>query len=66
MLQATVTAFAQALMRAEADAVCGAGYGHRRDEWINSRKTRWDGTRQVACFFKRVLHQHGYLPCRPG
>ena len=32
LLRAMVTTFAQALMGAEADAVCGAGYGERSDE----------------------------------
>ncbi|MET7952303.1 transposase [Micromonospora sp. NPDC005324] len=46
VLQAMVKAFAQALMSAEADAVCGAGYGQRSDERVNSRNgyrvREWD------------------------
>jgi transposase-like protein len=32
-----VATFAEALMSAEADAVCGAGYGERSPERMNSR-----------------------------
>jgi putative transposase len=37
LLRAMVTTFAQALMSAEADAVCGAGYGERSQERTNTR-----------------------------
>ena len=37
VLQALVKAFADALMSAEADALCGAGYGERSAERTNSR-----------------------------
>jgi putative transposase len=37
VLQAMVAAFAQALMSAEADAICGARYGERSPERTNSR-----------------------------
>ena len=37
VLQAMIKTFAQALMSAEADAICGAGYGQRSDERVNSR-----------------------------
>ena len=37
LLRAMVTTFAQALMGAEADAVCGAGYGERSGERTNTR-----------------------------
>jgi putative transposase len=41
-----VTAFAEALMSAEAEAVCGAGYGERSDERRNTRngyrRREWD------------------------
>jgi len=30
LLRAMLQTFAEALMSADADAVCGAGYGHRR------------------------------------
>lgn len=37
VLRAMVKTFADALMFAEADAVCGAGYGERSRERSNSR-----------------------------
>jgi putative transposase len=37
LLRAMVTTFAEALMGAEADAVCGAGYGERSEERRNIR-----------------------------
>ena len=50
-----VKTFADALMSAEADAVCGAAYGERSDERINSRNgyrpREWDtraGTVELA------------------
>ncbi len=55
LLQARVKTFAQALMSAEADALCGAGYGERSDERVNSRNgyraRDWDtraGTVELA------------------
>ena len=38
LLRAMIKAFADALMSAEADAVCGAVYGQRSDERVNSRQ----------------------------
>ncbi len=37
MLRALVKDFAEALMSAEADALCGAGYGERTPERVNRR-----------------------------
>lgn len=37
LLRNMMSTFIQALMSAEADAVCGAGYGERSDERVNSR-----------------------------
>ncbi len=37
LLREMVTTFAETLMGAEADAVCGAAYGERSDERVNSR-----------------------------
>src|ERR1043166_8330729 len=37
LLRAMVKDFAQALMSADADAVCGAGYGERSPERVNRR-----------------------------
>jgi hypothetical protein len=46
LLREMVRSFAQALMGAEADAVCGAGYGERSDERTNTRNgyrhREWD------------------------
>ena len=46
LLRAMVTTFAEALMSAEADAVCGAGYGERSAERTNTRngyrRREWD------------------------
>jgi transposase-like protein len=55
LLRSMLTTFIDALMSAEADAVCGAGYGQRSAERVNSRNgyrpRDWDtrtGTLQVA------------------
>jgi transposase-like protein len=55
LLRAMVKTFAEALMSAEADAVCGAPYGQRSDERVNSRNgyraREWDtraGTVELA------------------
>lgn len=55
LLQAMVRTFAEALMSAEADAVCGAGYGQRGPDRVNSRNgyrpREWDtraGTIELA------------------
>ncbi len=55
VLRAMVKTFAEALMSAEADAVCGAPYGERSEERVNSRNgyraREWDtraGTVELA------------------
>src|SRR5215211_3055508 len=55
MLRAMIKTFADALMSAEADAVCGAAYRQRSDERVNSRNgyrpREWDtraGTVELA------------------
>jgi len=55
VVQGLVKTFAQALMGADADAVCGAGYGERSPERVNSRNgyraREWDtraGTIELA------------------
>jgi transposase-like protein len=55
VLRAMVKTFADALMSAEADAICGAPYGQRSDERVNSRngyrQREWDtraGTVELA------------------
>jgi putative transposase len=55
LLRAMVKTFADVLISAEADAICGAPYGQRSDERVNSRNgyrtQEWDtraGTVQLA------------------
>ncbi|MDG6110523.1 IS256 family transposase [Dactylosporangium aurantiacum] len=55
LLRSMVKSFAEALMSAEADAVCGAEYGERSDERVNQRngyrQRAWDtraGTVELA------------------
>jgi transposase-like protein len=55
LLRAMVQNFAEALMGAEADALCGAGYGERTPERLNRRngyrEREWDtrvGTIELA------------------
>src|SRR3954452_4760195 len=55
LLRSMLSTFVQALMSAEADSVCGAGYGERSDERTNSRNgyraREWDtraGTVELA------------------
>lgn len=66
VLAAMVTAFANAMMSAEADAVCGAAYGQRSDDRVNSRNgyrpRTWDtraGTIELAI---PKLRQGTYFP----
>jgi putative transposase len=66
LLRAMVKTFADALMSAEADAVCGAAYGQRSAERVNSRNgyrpREWDtraGTVQLAI---PKLQQGSYFP----
>jgi transposase-like protein len=66
LLRAMLTTFVQALMGAEADAVCGAGYGVRSEERTNTRNgyraREWDtraGTVELAI---PKLRQGSYFP----
>src|SRR4051794_19268088 len=66
LLRAMVKTFAEALMSAEADAVCGATYGERSDERVNQRNgyraREWDtraGTIELAV---PKLRQGSYFP----
>jgi putative transposase len=66
LLRAMVTTFAEALMSAEADAVCGAGYGERSDQRVNTRngyrRREWDtraGSIELAI---PKLRQGSYFP----
>jgi transposase-like protein len=66
LLRAMVTTFAEALMGAEADAVCGAGFGERSSERTNTRngyrRREWDtraGSIELAI---PKLRQGSYFP----
>jgi len=66
LLRAMVSTFVQALMGAEADAVCGAGYGERSEERVNTRngyrRREWDtraGSIELAI---PRLRQGSYFP----
>ena len=66
LLRAMVTTFAEALMGAEADAVCGAGYGERNGERRNTRngyrRREWNtraGSIELAI---PKLRQGSYFP----
>src|SRR5215469_13428861 len=66
LLRAMVTAFAEVLMSAEAEAVCGAGYGERSDERVNTRngyrRRQWD-TRAGSIELAIPKLRHGsYFP----
>ena len=66
LLRAMVTSFAQALMGAEADAVCGAAYGERSEERTNTRngyrRRDWD-TRAGSISLAIPKLRHGsYFP----
>src|SRR5919199_3419430 len=66
LLRAMVRTFAEALMSAEADAICGAPYGQRSEDRVNSRNgyrvREWDtraGTVELAI---PKLRQGSYFP----
>lgn len=66
MVREMVAAFAQQLMSAEADAICGAGYGEVSPDRVNSRngyrERRWDtraGTIELAI---PKLREGSYFP----
>lgn len=66
LLRSMIKTFAEALMGAEAEAICGAGYGQRSDDRSNYRNgyrnRRWDtraGTVDVAI---PKLRQGSYFP----
>ncbi len=66
VLQAMVKTFAQALMSAEADAICGAGYGQRSEERVNSRNgyrhREWDTRAGTIDLAVPKLRQGSYFP----
>jgi transposase-like protein len=66
LLRAMVTTFAEALMGAEADAVCGAGYGECSDERTNTRngyrRREWDTRAGSISLAIPKLRQGSYFP----
>jgi putative transposase len=66
VLQAMIKTFAQAMMSAEADAMCGAGYGQRSDERVNSRNgyraREWDTRAGTIDLAIPKLRQGSYFP----
>jgi len=61
-----VLTFAEALMGAEADAVCGAGYGERSDQRTNTRngyrRREWDTRAGTVDLAIPKLRQGSYFP----
>src|SRR5215471_1867741 len=66
LLRAIVTTFAEALMGAEADAVCGAAYGERSQERTNTRngyrRRDWDTRAGSISLAIPKLRQGSYFP----
>jgi hypothetical protein len=66
LLRAMVQTFAEALMGAEADAVCGAGYGERSTERTNTRngyrRREWDTRAGSIGLAIPKLRQGSYFP----
>jgi putative transposase len=66
LLRSMVRSFAQALMSAEADAVCGAAYGEHSDERVNSRNgyrhREWDTRAGSIDLTVPRLRQGSYFP----
>jgi transposase-like protein len=66
LLRAMVQAFAEALMSAEAEAVCGAGYGERSSERTNTRngyrRRGWDTRAGSIDLAIPRLRQGSYFP----
>jgi transposase-like protein len=66
VLQAMIRTFAQAVMSAEADAICGAGYGQRSDERVNSRngyrQREWDTRAGTIDLAIPKLRHGSYFP----
>jgi putative transposase len=66
VLRTMITAFANALMSADADAICGADYGQRSDERTNRRngyRTReWDTRAGTVELQIPKLRQGSYFP----
>jgi putative transposase len=66
LLRSMVQTFAEALMGAEADAVCGAGYGERSGERTNTRngyrRRDWDTRAGSISLAIPKLRQGSYFP----
>jgi len=66
LLRAMVATFAEALMGAEADAVCGAAYGERSDQRANTRngyrRREWDTRAGSISLAIPKLRQGSYFP----
>jgi putative transposase len=66
LLRSMVQTFAEALMGAEADAVCGAGYGERSDQRANTRngyrRREWDTRAGTVDLAIPKLRQGSYFP----
>ena len=66
LLRSMVLTFAEALMGAEADAVCGAGYGERSDQRTNTRngyrRREWDTRAGTVDLAIPKLRQGSYFP----
>jgi transposase-like protein len=66
LLRSMVQTFAEALMGAEAEAVCGAGYGERSQERMNTRngyrRREWDTRAGSISLAIPKLRQGSYFP----
>ena len=66
LLPTLVKTFADALMSAEAEALCGAEYGERSDEWVNSRNgyrsREWDTRAGTIELSIPKLRRGSYFP----
>jgi transposase-like protein len=66
VLQAMIKMFAQAVMSAEADAICGAGYGQRSQQRVNShngyRQREWDARAGTIDLEIPKLRSGSYFP----
>jgi putative transposase len=66
LLRSMVQTFAEALMGAEADAVCGAGYGERSEDRRNTRngyrRREWDTRAGSISLAIPKLRQGSYFP----
>lgn len=70
LLWAMGKSFAEALMGAEADAICGAPYGRASPEWVNCRNgyrpREWDTRAGTVALAVPKLRSGSYFPLGPG